>query len=640
MAFGALAGCLTMIALANISFADSTAPTKEAKSTITHVTVYPGNALITREVVVPEGTGLMELVVNPLPPQVVDGSLYSEGNDGIRILTTRYRTRPVQTDTREEVRKLNDEKKGLQLARQDLEAKAKVNTDNLALLVKLEGFTAATMQHLTEKGLLSSEQTIALAKYIMDTRAAKSDEVTKLQQQLQANHEAVEFIDRKLTELAAGTSKTERDAIITINKANQPAGTLRLNYLVSSVSWSPQYKFRAGKDKDPILVEYLAAIRQQTGEEWNGVSMTLSTAQPMLNAAPPDLKALALVMVPTGAVAGKGIGGGGAGGKLALGNQMNMNFSQGQFGANAQTVHANPNPLIFDENNRDALSQARQSRSKAQEELNKKNYDAASLYWNEAAAREQYLQLLTSKEEEKEIAQGDMFGGASEGPTVTYKLASGLSIPSRNDEQIVEVTRLNFTPDYYYKAIPVITKHVYRLANLANKTDMVLLPGEGTMYQGTDFVGRTQLPLVAIGEKFSVGFGVDPQLQVNRKLMDKSKKPQGANQVLSYDYRILVSSYKAEAVKMQVWDRLPMAETDVVSISIPKTTPELSKDTLYDRDERSKNLLRWDVDVKPGMSGENALTISYQFKMELDKQLQVGALPGSAPAMPGQPARP
>lgn len=632
MAFGALAGCLTLITLANISFADATAPTKETTSKITHVTVYPGNALITREVVVPEGTGLMELLVNPLPPQVVDGSLYSEGNDGIRILTTRYRTRPIQADTREEVRKLNDEKKGLQLARQDLEAKAKVNTDNLALLVKLEGFTAATMQHLTEKGMLSSEQTIALTKYIMDTRAAKSDEVTKIQQQLQANQESVQFIDRKLNELAAGTSKTERDAIITINKANQPAGTLRLNYLVSSVSWSPQYKFRAGKDKDPILVEYLAAIRQQTGEEWNGVSMTLSTAQPMLNAAPPDLKALALVMVPAGAVAGKA-GAGFGGGKIAFMNPGNA--PQGQMMNQAPPQQGN----IAPDNNREALLQARDSRAKAQQELNKKNYDAASNYWNDAAAREQYLQLLTTKEEEKEIAQGDMFGGASEGPTVTYKLAAGLSIPSRNDEQIVEVTRLNFTPDYYYKAIPVITKHVYRLANLSNKTDMVLLPGEATMYQGTDFVGRAQLPLVAIGEKFSVGFGVDPQLQVNRKLLDKSKKPQGANQVLSYDYRILVSSYKTEPVKMQVWDRLPMAETDVVSISIPKTTPELSKDTLYERDEKTKNLLRWDVTVEPGSSGEKAFAISYQFKMELDKQLQVGALPGSSAAMPGAPAR-
>jgi hypothetical protein len=159
--FAAVAGCLGLVSWASMSLAESNAPVKEAKSKITSVTIYPGNALITREVEVPEGNGLMEIVVTPLPPQVVDGSLYSEGNDGIRILTTRYRTRAIQEDKREEVKKLNDERKKLLLARQELEAKGKVVTENQALLTKMEVFTAATMQHLTEKGLLSSEQTIA-----------------------------------------------------------------------------------------------------------------------------------------------------------------------------------------------------------------------------------------------------------------------------------------------------------------------------------------------------------------------------------------------------------------------------------------------------------------------------------------------
>ena len=64
------------------------------------------------------------------------------------------------------------------------------------------------------------------------------------------------------------------------------------------------------------------------------------------------------------------------------------------------------------------------------------------------------------------------------------------------------------------------------------------------MYHGNDFVGRMNLPLVAIGEQFTVGFGVEPQLQVQRQMMDKTRTMQGGNQVLKYEYRILVSSYK------------------------------------------------------------------------------------------------
>ena len=40
-------------------------------------------------------------MVTALPEQTVDSSLYSEGNDSIRILTTRYRMRPIKEDTRE-----------------------------------------------------------------------------------------------------------------------------------------------------------------------------------------------------------------------------------------------------------------------------------------------------------------------------------------------------------------------------------------------------------------------------------------------------------------------------------------------------------------------------------------------------------
>ena len=36
--------------------------------------------------------------------------------------------------------------------------------------------------------------------------------------------------------------------------------------------------------------------------------------------------------------------------------------------------------------------------------------------------------------------------------------------------------RLDLEPEYYYKAVPVLTSHVYRLANLVNKSKHVLLP--------------------------------------------------------------------------------------------------------------------------------------------------------------------
>ena len=178
--------------------------------------------------------------------------------------------------------------------------------------------------------------------------------------------------------------------------------------------------------------------------------------------------------------------------------------------------------------------------------------------------------------------------------------------------------------EFFDKAVPVLTPHVYRQANLTNSSEYVLLPGAATMYLGTDFVGRMDLPLVAIGEHFTAGFGVDPELQVTRELLNKDRSVQGGNQVHNFKYRIRVASFKSKPVKMQVWDRLPKAEAESVGISLLPPTPSLSDDATYLRSDHPANLLRWDLVVPPNTNGEKAMTIEYQFKLEYDRNVAIG----------------
>lgn len=614
---GSLLALLCIATVVAASDGTDVKPPESAKSRIVGVTVYQNSALITREVDVPEGVGPLELIVSGLPPQTVNSSLYSEGTDGIRVLTTRFRTRAIQQDTREEVRKLESQIKEHAATAQKIQAEIKTIEQNNQLLTKLEGFTAATTHQATEKASLNSETVISLTKYLMSTRSEQSKQVVALQQQLQANQEVTEFTRRKLQELASGFSRTERDAIIVVDKKNAPAGKARLNYLVNSASWRPQYKFRAGtKDKDPIQLEYLSAIVQQSGEDWENVNLILSTAQPMLNAAPPDLKVLEIRVYPQS----RGLAGSGA---MAPTAQIPAPNQSGIPGMNIDAV---------------GRGQARDLRNRAQSEFNARKDGNASTLYNEAAALEQQSDLLEPREVALAANPKNRYGSADEGPTVTYHLRGKLSVPSRRDEQILEVARIEMQPEYYFKAVPVLTPHVYRQASMTNKSQYVLLPGEATMYIGTDFVGRMDLPLVAIGEQFTAGLGVDPQLQVHRQLVDKSKTTQGGNQVLKFDYRILVSSYKPESVKVQVWDRLPRAENETAGISLVKATPEISTDSLYLREQRPGNLLRWDMTVDPNRNGEKAMAIQYEFKLEMDRQMLIGNLtPAGLPAPSSSP---
>jgi uncharacterized protein (TIGR02231 family) len=560
-----------------------------APSKVVAVTVYQDSALVTREVQTPASAGQLEIVVSPLPPQTIDSSLYSEGSDGIRILTTRYRTRAIKEDMREEVRAKEQQIKTLQLDAEKMQKDVQVIDQNLAMLGKLEQFTASNMEHLTEKGVLSADTMIAMSKWIMEQRSQKSAEQVTLQQQIKANGEAQEFAQRELGELSAGATREERDAVIVIDKQNAAAGTVRLNYLVSAASWHPQYKLRASAEDGPVQLEYLAAVVQQSGEDWTDANIVLSTAEPELTAAPPELTALDVTVSRVG--------------------------------------KDQPTALTLGTDNE---LQVRALRSQAQQKSLAKSYSEANTMVNSAAALEQTQELLSAPNApglgggRGPNDQADTRSASREGPSVTYHLKQRFSIPSRNDEQLIEVARIELAGDFFYKAIPVLTQHVYRQANLTNASEYVLLPGQATMYLGADFVGRMDLPLVAIGEKFTAGFGVEPQLQVTRELVNKDHTVQGGNQVHDFKYRIRVASFKSKAVKMQVWDRLPKAEAESVAISLSAPSPSLSDDATYLRKDRPANLLRWDLTVPPNTNGEKAMTIEYQFKLEYDRNVAIG----------------
>lgn len=586
-----------------------TDPVKTAASKITAVTLYQNTALVTREVTLPDAAGVAEVVVSPMPPQVVPTSLYAEGGDAGRVLSVRFRTRAIAEDTREEVRKLDAQLKTLTQKSQGLQADLKAAEENLKLLDKLEGFTAKSLEAVTDKGQLDPEKIITLAKFVQDDRAKRAKDALAIKQQIEGLAEQVAFTQRLLGERAGGSVRTERDAIITVDKKAGP-GVVRLSYLVSSAGWRPVYKLRAGaKDKDPVTLEYLAAVEQQTGEDWGNVNLTLSTAQPLLNAAPPDLRALEVSV---------------GGPVLAAGLPVNPPGQPGAGGpGGGGGMGAMPNPTAYAKG---LQQQALGQRAAALQNTVQKKDDLAAKQFNDAAALEQFRDVVLDRDELMKVSAEAAAAGV-EMPSVTYRPKGPTSLPSRPDEQVLEVARFDLTPRFYYKAVPVLTPNVYRIADLVNTSELVLLPGEATMYLGGDFVGQAKLPLVAVGKPFTVGFGADPQLQVARTLVDKTRTTQGGNQVLTFKYRISVTSYKKDPVPVQVWDRVPHAEAAMtIAVNVVSPKPELSADPLYIRDDKPKGLLRWDVTAKPDQNGEKALAIDYEYKIEYDKNVTIGGL--------------
>jgi uncharacterized protein (TIGR02231 family) len=80
-------------------------------------------------------------------------------------------------------------------------------------------------------------------------------------------------------------------AIVEIEVLGAGDLTFELSYVVSGAYWQPLYDLRLRESDVTAGIDtgYLAQVNQRTGEAWDGVSLTLSTARPALASKLPEL---------------------------------------------------------------------------------------------------------------------------------------------------------------------------------------------------------------------------------------------------------------------------------------------------------------------------------------------------------------
>jgi hypothetical protein len=209
-------------------------------------------------------------------------------------------------------------------------------------------------------------------------------------------------------------------------------------------------------------------------------------------------------------------------------------------------------------------------------------------------------------------------------PSISYKLNHPVSLISRTDQQMVRILKGDLPSNFYHVATPLLSSYVYREAEITNASDHDFLGGNVTVYLDGRFVGRAEIPTVAQGEAFVLGFGSDAQLRARRELVDKKDGVRGGNNELKIAYRIEIDNYKSEPIKMRVFDRLPYSEkaTDM-RITLGKLSTDLSADPVYLRRERPKNILRWDVEIPAHAAGQTSGTIEYDFTLDHDRNFMI-----------------
>ena len=582
-----LVGGLVAIAIPHtFAVAIETAPGR-----VTHVTVYRGQALVTRTIPLEGAPGGREIVVGDLPEQVTSESLFAEGNEAVDVRAVRYRTSAVGEEPREEVRKL-------EMAIEETAAKLEVAkseqdlaTKRATYLDQLEGFVATTAKSDLARGVLDAEALQKITLFSFEQRKTVADDMARTKKDVGALTAQLELLKRQLSELTSGASRTVREAVLFVEKKGEGNASVRLSYLVANCGWSPAYTFRAETDQNDIRVECHGLVNQMTGEDWSEVELTLSTASPALSAAGPGLASF----------------------------PVTLDRSSGPEPPSPQEL-AEQLELI-----RGQLEQAITEQRGAATAHEKLESDWAV---NSAANQFQSLEIISGKDLVSTLRSRESESG--EGPSLNYVLPTAVSLASRSDQQMVQLFQTTLAGRSYHVSTPVLNRHVYRETELVNSSEQDLLPGPYSAYLDGRFVGRGEIPTVARGQMFVPAFGVDPQLRARRELVEKTETVQGGNRKLEFQYRLIVENYRPEAVSLRGFDRLPFSEdAEAIRVTIGEMKDPLSDDPLYLRRQRSKGLLRWDIEVPGGAVRENARTIEFSFAVEFDRNFQLITLGGN-----------
>ncbi len=568
--------CLTMVWVVVLTASVAQA-TQVTGGEVTEVTVYRDQALVTRTITAQGPSGPLEIVVTNLPAKIIPASLSAESKGNSQVHSLTYRTRAIRGEMRPEVQAIDEKITELEQRLKKLDAYQQLLQVKEKIISKLEQFTASMTEMELQKGVLNFEELRQLTEYGLGKHEQFLQENLKLQEEKEETSKQIDLLKRKRAELAAGYSQMQREALVYLTKDTDEPLIISLRYLVSGVSWYPQYNLRSYEERHSISIEYNAIVRQTSGEDWRAVQLTLSTAQPTLTAEPPIIEPL----------------------EIALGAKRVLKVAELE----------------------DTLGRFEKRRSAAQKEV-APSPELSSIL-NVFAGEEQVLELT---QKTNVLRAGKKKIMRLEGVSVIYQLPHSVSLASRTDEQILQIAAVRLPAHFTHRAAPVLTDFVYEETSAKNTTPYLFLPGSYNAYLNGEFVGRGRIKLIASGEEFKAGFGVDPQVQVVKELISKTEHIEGGNQVSEFEYKLTVSNYGKKAIRLKLEDRMPYSPDGSVQVKLLEAKPEVSPDSEYRRTKLPKGLLRWDLEIPAQAISEKAVVVVYRFRMAHDKQLTIKGL--------------
>ena len=499
-------------------------------------------------------------------------------------------------------------------------------TDNSQLSGKNE---AATLQAIRDFANYYSTRLNAL----YEQQANINKELGKLRSELGES-------ERELRQLDGQEERREGQVIVEMEAKTACRVQVEFSYFVHNAGWLPLYDIRASSIDKPIELIFKANIYQNTRENWDNVSLTLSSSSPTLSNVAPKLKPYRLNYglrapsyssntqgnVVSGTISdvnGKAMQGvtvlvGGTtygvisdvDGKYSISVpdlERELNFKRTGYNTITIAPHSN---LLNVTMSKDAprkrnvtmmKSNAMRSVASDADELN----EAAYTTFAEAPVEEEALGSIALDVQNVQTSQG----------SIEYKINNKYSLNSAGKPLTVEIETFSLPTKYIYSSTPKVDAAVFLNAQISGRSEMTLLDGEANVFFENTFVGKTLVDASQLSDTLLISLGRDNNVIAQRtKESDYIKKNFiGQSTTTTRGWRLTLRNNKSTDISITLSDQIPVSVNSEIEVS----AEQLSGGKL----NAQTGEVTWQIDLKAGEKAERQLI--YKVKSPKNKTLIV-----------------
>ena len=199
--------------------------------------------------------------------------------------------------------------------------------------------------------------------------------------------------------------------------------------------------------------------------------------------------------------------------------------------------------------------------------------------------------------------------------SISYEVEIPYDIPSTAEPTQVEVRRVTIPAEMRYQAVPGVEEAAFLTARIPEWEQYNLLDGEANLYMDNQFMGRTVLETSALEDTLSLSLGRDESITVKRQRQrDYEQRRTWSNRVREERvWQTAVRNNKEETIAMEIFDRIPVSRHSDIRVNVIDVSGG-------EKDEQT-GIVKWIVHVEPGET--ERVQVHYSVEYPRDRRLFV-----------------